>query len=368
MSIKSLFLVLSDLHFGRDLHLAPELPPLQITRTAKWFSKEKDIQRFVEQNCGGHSLACVSMLPYYLKTLLNEANREGFDNDNFDLCILLGDQATVPDPHAYKFLAEYLTQSRYETAEGLACAGLNFRREQIIAIPGNHDKLLRQNLNIYQAEFSARLGIPWINPGGSLLVTRLIGNDEYLFLLVDASVYSPDELVVDKGCRDHMARGKIPPTLRQEIVDKLTAIANGRPVDLAMPTSGYERAIKIMLVHYAVDIQRLPRQKQWEERFLPHDCKGLDELVSELRAKFQFGPVLHGHMHVPYLYNHDGAQVVSATTTCERGGPNGFFVIKMLDTGEIRTEHHLWNGLRFAPDPDTSLSKSIEVYPTGAAA
>ena len=117
-----------------------------------------------------------------------------------------------------------------------------------------------------------------------------------------------------------------------------------------------------MLVHYAVDTTRLPRHKQWEERFLPHDCKGLDKLVRELKLKFQVGPVLHGHMHVPYLYNHDSTQVVSATTTCERGGPNGFFVIKFLDTGEIRAEHHLWNGVRFGPDPDTSLSKSIEMY------
>jgi hypothetical protein len=122
-----------------------------------------------------------------------------------------------------------------------------------------------------------------------------------------------------------------------------------------------------MLVHYAVDIKRLPRHKQWQESVLPHQCEGLDDLVSELRHKFQLGAVLHGHIHVPCLYNHDGAQVVSATTTFGQGGPNGFFVLKVLDTGEIRAEHHVWNGIRFAPDPDTSLNKSIALYPTRTA-
>jgi predicted phosphodiesterase len=292
------------------------------------------------------------VLPRYLKTLLNQANEDGFDGNNFDLCILLGDLATVPDPHAYKFLVGYLTQDRYETPEGLGCPGLNLRPEQILAIPGNHDKLLRTNLDIFHAEFTTKLDIPKVNPGSWTFWQLSIGEQPFLFILVDASVYAQDELVIDVHCRDHLARGEVTPALRKEIIEALATVPNR------------ENMVTIMLVHYAVDIKRLPRHKQWQESFLPHQCEGLDDLVSELRKKFQLGAVLHGHMHVPCLYNHDGAQVVSATTTLGQGGPNGFFVLKVLDTGEIRAEHHVWNGIRFAPDPDTSLNKSIALYPT----
>ena len=82
MPIESIILVLSDLHFGRDLHLAPELPPLRLTRMAKWLGKENQLERFVERNCRGHSFACVCMLPRYLKTLLRDAREEGFVDEN----------------------------------------------------------------------------------------------------------------------------------------------------------------------------------------------------------------------------------------------------------------------------------------------
>ncbi len=142
----------------------------------------------------------------------------------------------------------------------------------------------------------------------------------------------------------------------------------GGAVDSAKLVGKYSAASKLMLVHYAVDIKRLPREKRWQERFLPHDCKGLGEMLIQFRAEFQITLALHGHMHIPYLYNHSSVQVVSATTASEREGPNGLFIIKTIDTGEIRAEHHRWNGLRFTADPDTTLTKPLELRPTGAAA
>src|SRR5437773_5827887 len=108
MSIESMILVLSDLHFGRDLHLPPELPPLRVTRLAKWLRRESEVERFFERNCRGHSFACVTVLPRYLKSLLREARTEGFQEGTFDFCIVLANLASVSDVEAYRYLREYL--------------------------------------------------------------------------------------------------------------------------------------------------------------------------------------------------------------------------------------------------------------------
>ena len=149
---------------------------------------------------------------------------------------------------------------------------------------------------------------------------------------------------------------------------KLDALKQGNQVDEARLRYKYDDAIKVAIVHYAVDISRLAGRRKWGERFLPHECQGLDDFVSDLRTEFKFSLALHGHMHIAGLYNHGGIQVVSATTTSEQNGPNGFFLLKLLGTGEIRAEHHSWTGKRFTADPDASLTKQLEIYPKGAVA
>src|ERR1700685_1317980 len=124
MAIESMFPACSALHCGRDLHLPPELPPLTVSRLARWVGREKETERFFERSCRGHSFATVSMLPRYVKLLLHEAQFDGFGSDGFDLCILLGAHATVPDAQAYKFLRQYITSDHYKTTGALHCAGL----------------------------------------------------------------------------------------------------------------------------------------------------------------------------------------------------------------------------------------------------
>lgn len=369
MPIESIFLVLSDLHFGRDFHLPPELPPLEIMRMAKWFGKGKELTDFVEHNCGGHSFECVGMLPYYVNSLLRDVREnEGYvdeeHDDSFDLCVLLGDQATVPDPQSYTFLWQYLTQTRYTTAFEIGCRGLGLAKDKILAVPGNHDKLLRSNLDIYHQAFTEKLGVPRVDPGKCVLVHRRIWQHEFLFLLIDPSVYAPknEELIFDLRCRDHLACGRVTPELSKEIKQKLNAIRQGDHVDGVKLPCRYDDAIKVLLVHYAVDGSQLKGRPTWGETLLPHECIGLDKLVADLKTDFKFSLALHGHLHVPGLYRYHGVHVAAATTTSEKKGPNGFFVLKLLDTGEIRAEHHRWTGKTFAPDPEPSLNRPLEVY------
>ena len=367
MAIRSMFVILSDLHFGRDLHLGPELPPLRITRMARLLRRDDEIDRFIERNCGGHDFACVSMLARQLKLIVHEARTdEHFERENFDFCLLLGDQATTPDPQAYNFLRQYLTSARYTSATD--CVGLGFRPDQLLAIPGNHDKLFRTNLDIYQREFVRKLGLPEVEPGGSRVVIRRFAETEIVFLMIDPSIYATEELTIDLECRLHLASGAVTPGLAQEVVKKMTSLRDTGEVDGQRLRGKFGSALKILLVHYAVDLPRLPRSRQWSEKFLPHGCEGLDDLVATLRTEFQFQLAIHGHMHVAWLYNHGGVQVISSSTASGKSGNNGFFVLKFSDNNEIRAEHHCWTGNRFTPDPEKPLTRPLGTLPAGAAA
>jgi predicted phosphodiesterase len=120
-----------------------------------------------------------------------------------------------------------------------------------------------------------------------------------------------------------------------------------------------------MLVHYAVDTKKVIGSVKPSEVIVPHGCEGLDEAVAKLAKDFQVNVVIHGHLHSPALYNHSGAQVIACTTTTQQNGHRGFFLMKFLDTGELRVEHHVWNGAAFAADPNKSLNKP---FVTGVAA
>ena len=159
MSIETMFLVLSDLHFGPDLYEPPEMALLSLSGMLGWVAKDTTVRNAFVKQCAGHDIACVKKLPFYLRFLISEAKNQGFERDTFDLCLLLGDQVTIPDARSYKFLRQYLTQQEYSTSDGYVdyrCSGLGLMGQQILAIPGNHDKLLRTNLDIYDREFNTR--------------------------------------------------------------------------------------------------------------------------------------------------------------------------------------------------------------------
>ncbi len=374
MAIQSMFVLLSDLHFGRDLiEQEGELPLIAYSRLVPWQKAEATIREFFEGKCTGHNLACVKSLPRYLKFLLDKAGDEGYDKTYFDLYIILGDQVTIPDEKAYKFLCHYLTDYNYVTQDAdsrYECRGLNIHNpaEMILAVPGNHDKLLRVNLDFYNEHFTKPLRLPYeIQRQRCCIITRNFNGREFVFLLIDAGAYAEHELVLDTGCREHLASGTVTEELCNDIREKLTALQFRYKSEGGKDRNRYETAIKILLVHYAIDFRRVLGSNAVDiaNYILPHECKGIEELRQELAAKFGFGLALHGHLHVPALYAYKGTQTVADTTTTQYGGRNGFFVLKFFDTGEMRAEYHSWNGAAFAADPDRSLTQRLSF---GAAA
>jgi 3',5'-cyclic AMP phosphodiesterase CpdA len=353
--LRNAVLVLSDLHFGVDLLREAELPPVQLPWWKNVFAD--DIRRFMQKRCASHNIVILMSLPLYINKLLRQMQTEGYEKSEFDQYLLLGDLSTYASGASYNFLRQYLTDSTYWTPGFPKIPALKIPRKKLIAIPGNHDKMLRTNLDIFNIEFARRLGIPPIQPKGSYFVARGATDAEFLFILIDASIYASAETTLSLAAREHLARGEVSANLNAEIDNKLDRLRNGEMVDEAM-LRNYSRALKVLLVHYAVDdrmvLGLLPKA---DAVALPHDCVGLDELVSRLKPDLQL--VIHGHLHWPKVYNYEGVQVISATTTTQKGGKNGFFVVKFFESGDVVTEHHRWKENSFSLDDNPDLNVRI---------
>jgi predicted phosphodiesterase len=362
--IESAFIVLSDLHFSNDLNEPPVTPLLDVPVSPFGISEET-VTRFFEKQCRGHFGPCVKKLPRYLRMLLWQLREDGFAGEKFDLLILLGDQSTLAHAKSYKFLREYICQTTYETNDGdggtQRCCGLGISPADIMAIPGNHDKLLRSTLGLYNEEFTSKLGlIERVQPQRCTIAVRTFHDREFVFILIDPSTYCARDFTLDKDCRSHLAAGIVSDKLTEDVRTKLTLLENYGRLDADVKLEKkFSEATKILLVHYAVDEKRF--KSTLEELILPHGCEGLGSLVELLRNQFQLDMVLHGHLHVPLLYNYMGVQVVAATTATrvDENRKTGFFLIKVFDTGNIVAEHHSWNGVAYAPDPNSALNREV---------
>jgi hypothetical protein len=354
---KAIFVVLSDLHFGAEFNRPAELPTLYAPGILNCLAPK--IRSYFERACNSHDIGILISLPMYLKKLRRYLVADGYPNTDFDLYLVLGDLATYTNGASYVFLREYLTNHYYPPVGYSICPGMAIPPERLVVIPGNHDKLLCRDTSIYFSQFVNPLNLPnGPTPQRSLFLSRLIAGIEFLFILLDANIYATKDKCLDRSCFKHVAKGEVSDALFVEVSSKLKKLRSGDSVD-NIKLSNYESAIKILLVHYAVNPLSvhgylLPPS----ELILPHDCPHLDELVGSLRSDLRL--VVHGHLHHPKIYNVQGVQVVSATTTTQLSkGKNGFFLLKFFASGDIRAEHHRWERNGFVIDPTPELNMTL---------
>lgn len=331
-----------------------EAPPLEFPWWVGWPMLRFKLQKYLQHRCAAHNIAIIKHLPRYLKRLLEDMHGIGYSSETFDLYVLLGDLVTWPNQRAFSFLREYLTSRRYETGDDElrhVCACLDIPPQKLVMIPGNHDKFFQTSLDMYHAQVTRRLGLPQEpKPRECYFQSRKIGGIELLFILVDASVYAERQLKIDRSCRDHFASGYINPSVTSDIFQKLMMLKQGQDVDDAR-LDRYSDATKILLIHYPVDLQIAGGgAESLKNLVLPHECRGIRELMDKTASELSL--VIHGHLHVARLYRQWGVPVVSVDTTCQKGGSNGFFVLKIFDSGEIIAEHHRWRGTGFLLDDD----------------
>jgi hypothetical protein len=355
--VQSAFLILSDLHFGTDFLREAEIDPLQFPWFLKYIAPK--VKNFFEAKCGAHDIAILTQLPLYCKSILRDLGEEGLSDRRFDLVLLLGDLATYANGGSYVFLREYIAQERFKDSSGTTRKGIRaIHQGDIIAIPGNHDKLLRRNLDLYHSKFSVPLSlVSEPKSQSSFFTSRIINQQEFIFALIEASNYADEDGKLDFGALAHLASGRIPRKLRQEIKNKFKLLSERQTVDQAC-VADFGSARKILLVHYAVDERVVfgPAPKA-QEFVVSHRCDGLDTLIEELSESVHL--VVHGHLHHPKIYNHCGVPVAAATTLSQRHGENGFFVVKFMTSGDIVLDHHKWNENGFVRDESEELRVRI---------
>ena len=235
----------------------------------------------------------------------------------------------------------------------------------ILAVPGNHDKLLQKSLDLYHEEFSRKAKIrEEVRPQMCSIAIRSLAGREFIFILVEPSVYCKQDLKLGSDFRSHLAAGKVSAKLVEDVRTKLGILREHGKLDAELRLrTNFNDAMKVLLVHYAVDEGRFP--SGLDEMVLPHQCDGLGDLVNMMREEYQLSLAMHGHLHHPLLYNFNGVQVVSATTATREDKPKktGFFLLKVLDSGTIRAEHHYWTGVDYTRDPDKNLTNDVGRFP-----
>lgn len=342
--------LLSDLHFGPRLRHADikgfyVLPKLNLPRFA--IIARHKIEKYFKKHCGPHDFNVVSALPAYLNYVKAKENIP-----DFDFYLLLGDLVTWPLGTAYKLLVKYLTDDAvYDQDSGSFCKGLNIPTDKLAAIPGNHDKMCLKTLDYYNSYLSNPLRIARVPESSLVLIHRTFAGLDVLFILIDGNAYQKcDNLTLDHSFRSHLACGRIDDSLIDNLKTKLSALETGKSVD-GISINNFQNAIRILLVHYAADVMSVSSGPGGKVRnlVLPHDCFNIDKLISTFRNQIDL--LIHGHLHQPKVYAHNGMQVLAATTTTQIGGYNGFYVLKIFPSG-LEALHYRWLGNDFGPDPD----------------
>src|SRR5439155_19784149 len=103
----------------------------------------------------------------------------------FDLCLLLGDQATMPTVESYRLLVRCLTKKQRVEGTYIHSNGLGMSLGKLLAITGNHDKLLLSSLDLYNNSFGNSLQLLSMPMNGVLLVKREFKGMEFHFIHLD---------------------------------------------------------------------------------------------------------------------------------------------------------------------------------------
>jgi hypothetical protein len=348
-TLDSTLVFISDLHLGPSFHEETQVLPLDWSSWAALYRKNLD--KFFSDNCIGHNKAIVRALPKYLRRLLVDLQKRGvYGRDSFDQCVALGDLVTWPSPDAFQFFTSYATSDRWRDPHSSSLLpGLDFKsndkERQITVIPGNHDKLLRCNLNLFNTGVIKPLHLESISPQGASVIRRTIGTREFVFLAVDASTYTTErDLRVTRSARYHLAGGSISKALLEQVDGLAAQIAK-------------EQAIRVLLIHYPINFGIASNLNgKAHNLFLKHDVDGIEKLLDTIpRGSIDFAA--HGHLHIPGFYSYGGFPVLSLGTTLQRdSSSNDFYLVTVSDSGQIRAEHHVWHESKTGFRHDPSLS------------
>ena len=262
-----------------------------------------------------------------------------------DLNIVTGDISTNTSLQSrFDFAKEYLC-GRVSFSSTLS-EGLGLPTEKLFCIPGNHDKLNREDLADYNHAFGQ---LPAATPYRRS-VNAGPGQQRFVIYGIDSNLY-------EEG---NVALGRIYPETHQWLGTEFEKVRN--------ENASAESAIRILILHHhPVDLN--PFRRGSLIKYIRHTgrltkLEDADRLLRLCRDNIDI--ILHGHEHFPAAFTDETSNcvVVSAGTVSQwqpkQKVPNSFHILSFHGL-ILKITQFDWDGGRF--DPAQTWQCDLGVHP-----
>ncbi len=323
---------LSDLHLGNDFYDVGNKNKSDGINLQSGMAVIKNRGRFVMQSHDGYIL---TSLP---SDIQKAASYIAAPQKRFDFHVVTGDISTnAMSDERFSFARKFLVQQlsvRDKYASQVFDVGLNLGEDNILCVPGNHDKLDRSNLNEYLSGFG---DLPQRPP---YVVDKLSHSDQrFIFFAIDSNLYSEGNEAVGEisaitlgWLKKQFDNYESLDTHESQAVRVL--LLHHHPADLNTFRS---RSIR----HYIPLLKTNPFTKLEEGERLLEACRGNIDII------------MHGHEHFPIAFFNEESNclIVSAGTTSkiqlEAKSKNSFHALAFSGR-EFRIVQYDWSKGRFA--------------------
>lgn len=331
--VTAAILHLSDLHLGKDFYDAGTRDRADGINTSSVKSVLRHKGRQLMQTHDGY------IIPSLHLDIRRAARRLGAPDGAFDFCVVTGDISTDSSPEqrftfARKFLTERLTATDAATGHSID-VGLDFAKERLLCVPGNHDKLRQQELHSYLTGFAdLPAALPYVQ------TVRARSGQQFVFYGIDSNLYEEDNTAV----------GYVSPITLAWLNGAFENTAGG---------AGLNRdAVRVLLLHHhPADLNRFRSRSFFD--YIPFvNVDSFTRLVEGERllkaCNGNVDIIMHGHEHFPIAFYEPTSDclVVSAGTASKfQADPNHKNSFHGLAFSGRRFEavQFNWDGARFVP-------------------
>ncbi len=331
-NVTAAILHLSDLHLGRDFSDVGTRDRADGINAPSVKSVVRHKGRQLMQTHDSY------IIPSLHLDVRRAARRLGAPGELFDFCVVTGDISTDSSPERrFTFARQFLTEQFKATdAAGQSFnVGLNFEKEKVLCVPGNHDKLRSQELEAYLTGFA---DLPALLPYTH--IAQASSGQQFIFYGIDSNLYEEDNTAV----------GYVSPfTL---------AWLNGAFENTAASGALKENAVRVLLLHHhPADLNRF-RSRSFLD-YLPFvNVESFTRLLEGERlltaCRGHVDIIMHGHEHFPIVFHEPTSNclVVSAGTALKFQADvrhkNSFHGLAFSGR-KFEAVQFNWNGARFAP-------------------
>ncbi|HEX7957278.1 MAG TPA: metallophosphoesterase, partial [Pyrinomonadaceae bacterium] len=294
-NVTAAILHLSDLHLGKDFEDVGTRDRADGINASSMKSVLRNRGRQLMQSHDGY------ILPSLHLDVKSAARRLCAPAEEFDFCVVTGDISTDSSPeHRFAFARKFLTERftvREEATGQEVAVGLNFAKERLLCVPGNHDKLRSQEREAYMTGFADLPGdLSYAH------AVRARAGQQFVFYGIDSNLYEEDNTAV----------GSVSPFTLTWLKGAFANTAGGGALG--------EDAVRVLLLHHhPADLNQFRSRSFWDYVPLVHldsftRLREGERLLAACNGNVDI--IMHGHEHFPVVFHEpiSDCLVVSAGT------------------------------------------------------